>query len=199
MSLRDKATLISEEFYSTSLKLGSTAAYIGATPSELDALLSLSELDDEVLEKVSETNPPKTTWMMLANASDEELDVALSELRNRRTRDDSPRNETLDERVFSAMVQIAGPTQEQILSVLKPDIISAMVKRAESYNTLAPKNLSALKSFASWRKRGKPLTEKQTAYLKSILTQLVDSSVIVRDSIDGDKEACDFVLDTLEM
>lgn len=199
-TLRDKARLISEEYYSTSLKLDATAAYIGATPSELDALLSLSELDDEDLTRISDAKPPITTWMMLATASEEELSSALRALNEERSRSiRTHATGTIEERLYTAMVQVAGPTKEQILSTFPYDVIFAMVKRAEAYKALSPKDSKALKSFGSWRKSGKPLTDRQTTYLHGILTKLVSAGVIMRDSIDGDKEQCDFVLDTLEM
>lgn len=199
LSLYEKASIVAEEYYSTSLKLDATSAYIGATPSELDSLLALSELDDELLQKVSDANPPITTWMIIANASDEEIIAAIEEMsggRNRRKPDDV---DSIEERLFSAMIQVGGPTQEQVLSTLPYEVIGSMVKRAEAYKALTPRNLKALKGFASWRRRGKTLTEKQTSYLKSILSQLVEAKAIEREGIDKDQEYCDIVLNALEM
>lgn len=199
LSLRSKATDIAEEYYSAGLTLDATSAYIGATPSELDSLLALSELDDDLLQMVSDANPPITAWMILANANGEEIQAAVKEMsggRNRRRPEDV---DSIEERLFSAMIQVSGPTQEQVLSTLPYEVIGAMAKRAEAYKALTPRNLKALKSFASWRRRGKTLTEKQTNYLKSILMQLVDAEVVKRDGIDKDQEYCVAVLDALEM
>lgn len=198
LTLHEKVSRISEEYYSAGLTLESTAAYIGATPSELDALLSLSELEDEVLRKISEVHAPITTWMMLASANDDELEAALREMVEERKR--TPTNdESIDSRLFSAMIQVSGPTQEQLLSTLPCDIILTMANRAESFKVLTPKNLKALKSFGYYRKRGKTLTNKQVSYLRSILTQLVDADVIAHECLDDDREACEHVLKLLEM
>lgn len=50
--LGNKIDEISSLFYSEGLDLSSTAAYIKATPSELDALLSLSELNQDILDLI---------------------------------------------------------------------------------------------------------------------------------------------------
>ena len=199
LSLYDKARIVSEEYYSAGLKLDATAAYIGATSSELDSLLTLSELDDDLLRQVSDSQPPITTWIILANASDEELTAAIKELsggRNRRNRDD---RELVEERLYYAMIQISGPTPEQVLSTLSCDVIFAMAKRAESFNVLSAKNIKALKSFGMWRKRGKTLTDKQTKYLQDMLTQMAEAKAITRDGIGDDQSMCDIVLDALGM
>ena len=78
--LGDKINDISSLFYSEGLDLAGTAAFIKATPSELDALLSLGDLDEGILNLISKVNPPKTTWTMLGNASDEEVIEALNAL-----------------------------------------------------------------------------------------------------------------------
>lgn len=199
LTLYKRVRQISEEYYSSNLKLDSTAAYIGATPSELDSLLALSELDDDLLHRVSDANPPITTWMILANASEDELSAAIKELEEVRSQRRSERLESVEERLYSAMIQVSGPTPEQLLSTLSCDVIFAMANRAEAFKVLTDKNLKALKSFGMWRKRGKTLTEKQVKYMKSILTQMVDVGVIVRGGIDKDQEMCDSVLDALGM
>lgn len=199
LSLYDKVHQISEEYYSAGLKLDATAAHIGATPSELDSLLALSELDDDVLQLVSDAQPPITAWLMLASASDDEIRAAVTEMSDGRNRRQIGDDKSVEERLYSAMIEVGGPTTEQVLSTLPYDVIGAMAKRAEAFKALTPKSLKALKSFASWRRRGKTLTERQTSYLKSMLTQLAEADVIVRDSIDGDKEECDIVLDALGM
>lgn len=77
IKLGDKISSISDLFYSEGLDLSGTAAFIKATPSELEALLSLGALNSEILDMISDVNPPKTTWTMLGNASDEEIIEAL--------------------------------------------------------------------------------------------------------------------------
>ena len=77
ISLGEKILRITSVFSSEGLDLGSTAAHLHATPAELDALLSLGELDESVIERISQVNPPKTAWTMLANANEEEIEGAL--------------------------------------------------------------------------------------------------------------------------
>ena len=79
-TLGQKINSISEAYYSTGLDLATTAAYIKATPAELDALLELSEFDEDIIEMISKADPPKTTWSVLASASDEEVTQALKAL-----------------------------------------------------------------------------------------------------------------------
>ena len=77
LDLGNKITTISTDYYEVGLDLETTAAYIKATPAELDALLSLGALSDEMISLISEANPPKTIWELLANANDDEIKEAL--------------------------------------------------------------------------------------------------------------------------
>lgn len=197
LSLFDKVSAISDEYYSENLDLAGTAEFIGATPSELDSLLSLSELDEEMLRQVSDANPPITTWMILANASDEEFQAAIQTISG--NENGAKTAESLGERLYTVMIQAAGPTPDQALANLTPDVLFAMAKRAESFKATSPKNIKALKSFGSWRRRGKCLTEGQVKYLRGILDQMIGCGAIKRDGIDSDQEMCDIVLDILEM
>ena len=108
ISLAEKVYKISNDFYSANLNLMSTAAYIKATPSELDALLSLSELDDDIIEKISTINPPKTTWIMLANANCDELDEALAAMKSKKNS-----KVLYSELVYKSMIDISGPTPQR--------------------------------------------------------------------------------------
>ena len=81
ISLADRIVGVSSDFYSAGLDLATTAAFIKATPAELETLLGLSELDDEIIELISDVNPPITTWTMFMEASDEEIRNALESLK----------------------------------------------------------------------------------------------------------------------
>lgn len=197
LSLFERATAIAEEYYSASLDLAGTAEFIGATPSELDSLLSLSELDEDMLRQVSNVNPPITTWMILANASEEEFQAAIQEMGGKN--DDASPTESLGERLYAAMIQAAGPTTEQVLASLSPEVIYAMAKRAEEFKVLPDRELKALKSFAAQRRRGKVLSEKQVNWMRSMFERMVEAKAIVRGGIDSDQEMCDAVLDALEL
>ena len=59
------------------------------------------------------------------------------------------------------------------------------------------KDIKFLNSFAGQKKRGKVLSDKQIAVLMDILERLASQNVIQRDSIDGDKDLCDKVLDAI--
>ena len=83
ISLFNKVTNISQEYYSANLKLEATAAYIGATPTELDAILALSELDEDLLRQVSAVNPPKTALRRQYGSSEEAGIGGLPRTRNR--------------------------------------------------------------------------------------------------------------------
>ena len=73
LSLGDKISTISNAFYTVGLDMATTAAYIKATPAEFYAFLSLSELDEDIINLISKVNPPKTTWLLLASGNDDEI------------------------------------------------------------------------------------------------------------------------------
>ena len=197
LSLYDKVTTIADEYYSSNLDLAGTAEFIGATPSELDSLLSLSELEDDMLRRASDAKPPITTWMILANASKEEFEAAIQEIGGARVSEEV--TESLGERLYAAMIHATGPTTEQALSSLPPDVIYAMAKRAEEFKALPARELKVLKSFGGQRKRGKVLSEKQVSWMKSMFERMVEAKAIARDGIDADQEMCDVVLEALEL
>ena len=80
LSLEEKIITISDAFYSVGLDIATTANFIKATPAEFDAFLSLSNLDDDMIRIISEANPPKTTWPLLASGNDDEIKKALDAL-----------------------------------------------------------------------------------------------------------------------
>ena len=69
--------------------------------------------------------------------------------------------------------------------------------KQKSFNVLREKDANALASMAAQKTRGKVLSPKQIEYLKDILGLLAQNQVITRESIDGDAEICDRVLDAL--
>ena len=198
ISLGEKILRITSVFSSEGLDLGSTAAHLHATPAELDALLSLGELDESVIERISQVNPPKTAWTMLANANDEEIEGALSALEReaREGRTDTP-NLSVSEFVYTVMLDIAGPTTEQRVGSLSGDVLRHALKKGEDFGVLGDWDKKFLKSVSVQRKRGKTMSLKQTKQLMRILGELADKGVIKRESIDGDQEICDTLLDAL--
>lgn len=198
ITLGQRINSISEAYYSTGLDLATTAAYIKATPAELDALLELSEFDEDIIEKISKANPPKTTWSVLASASDEEVIQALQALE----RDDVSAQQkdshlTMSEFVYNTMVEISGPSLEQRIGNLSGDDLKHILKKGQDFNALSEWETKFLKSIAAQKKRGKVLSDKQSAQLIKISEGLVSKGAITRNSIDGDQEICDRILDAL--
>ena len=191
ISLADKATTISNNFYSVGLDLASTAEYIKATPAELDAILSLGGLSEEILERLSKINPPETTWELFANASESEINQALDAL-EQKTVDDS----NLSEFVFRHMSEVAGPTINQRVGMLTSSDIKKIRVKGEDFKALSEKEIKFLKSIAV-KRYSTELTDAQLEWFKDILIKLVEKGAIKRDSIDGDAELCNRVLDAL--
>lgn len=193
LSLEDKIIIISDAYYSVGLDIATTASYIKATPAEFDAFLSLSNLDDEIIKMISEACPPKTTWPLLASGNDDEIKKALAAL----STPSRSKNESVSEFIFQQMIEIAGETPEQLVAQITGGELFYLMNKAKSFTSVNQKTLDFLKSLAGQKKRGKVLSEKQLAALIDILNHLADNNVIQRDSIDGDKELCDKVLDAL--
>ena len=194
MPLGEKVAVVSSAFSSAGLDLAGTASHINATPSELDALLQLGGFDDEVLQVLSEVNPPKSTWQVLANSNDEEIQYALASLKRR---SEAPKNVSMGEYVYSVMAQMAGPTTEQKVNDFPGGTWKKIREKAEAYSALKDREIKFLKSIASWKAKGKDLTEKQLSWLVSILEELVDKGVLTHESLDGDQELCDAVLEAI--
>ena len=194
LSLEDKIITISDAFYSVGLDIATSANYIKATPAEFDAFLSLSNLDDNMIKIISEANPPKTTWPLLASGNDDEIKKALAALLT----PSRSKNESVSEYIYLQMIEIAGATTEHQVAQLTGDELFYLARKAQNFSSVNQSQLKYLNSFAGQKKRGKVLSEKQIAILISILNDLANNNVIQRESIDGDKELCDKVLDAIE-
>ena len=194
LSLEKKIIAISEAFYSVGLDIATTANFIKTTPAEIYAFLSLSNLDEDMIRMISDANPPKTTWPLLSSGNDEEIKKALSALSDI----SRSKNESVSEFIYQQMIEVAGSTSEQLISQLTGGEMFALAKKAKNFTSVSQNTLKFLNSLAGQKKRGKVLSEKQIATLKSILNNLADNKVIQRNSIDGDQELCDKVLDALE-
>lgn len=193
LSLEEKIIKISDAFYSVGLDIATTANYIKTTPAEFDAFLSLSNLDDELIRMISEADPPKTTWPLLACGSDEEIKKALMALSS----STSLKNESVSEFIYQQMIEVAGETPEQLVSQFTGGELYYLANKAKNFNSVNQKKVDFINSLAGQKKRGKVLSEKQLAALIDLLSYLADNNVIQRDSIDGDKELCNKVLDAI--
>lgn len=192
LSLEDKIIKISDAFYSVGLDIATAANYVKTTPAEFDAFLSLSNLDDDMIELISKANPPKTTWPLLASGNDDEIKKALSALAT----PSRSKNESVSEFVYQQMIEVAGETPEQLVSQLTGDELFYLANKAKSFS-VDEKDVKFLISVAGQKKRGKVLSDKQLPIVLDILNKLADNNVIQRNSIDGDKDLCDKVLDAL--
>lgn len=193
LSLGEKIITISEAFYSVGLDIATTANFIKTTPAELYAFLSLSNLNEDMIRLISDANPPKTTWPLLSSGNDDEIKKALSALLDT----SRLKNESVSEFIYQQMIEVAGFTSEQLLSQLTGGEMFALAKKAKNFMAVNPNTIKFLNSLAGQKKRGKALSDKQIAALKDILNNLADNKVIQRNSIDGDEELCDKVLDAI--
>ena len=193
-SLEEKIITISEAFYSVGLDIATTANFIKTTPAELYAFLSLSNLDEDMIRMISDANPPKTTWPLLSSGNDDEIKKALSALSDT----SRSKNESVSEFIYQQMIEVAGASSEQLISQITGGELFALAKKAKNFSSVNPYALKFLNNLAGQKKRGKVLSERQIAALKNILNNLADNNVIQRNSIDGDEELCDKVLDALE-
>lgn len=194
--LGEKILTISNDFYAVGLDLPTTAAYVKATPAEFDALLSLGGLEDSLIELISTVNPPKTTWSLLANANEEEAKMALDALLNNKTLKVS-KNSTVSEFVFQKMIEIAEPTTEQRVGMLSGIELEHILKKGQDFNAYSEWENKFMKSIVAQKKRGKTLSDKQLIQVLKILKNVAEKGVIKRDSIDGDKDICDKILNAI--
>lgn len=193
LTLENKINIISEAYYSVGLDIATTATFVKATPAEFSVFLSLSDLDDEVIAAISRANPPKTTWLLLGSGNGDEINKALVALAT----SNRSKSESVSEFVYQQMIEVAGKTPEQLISQLTGGELFYLAKKAKNFTSVNQKSLKFLNSLAGQKKRGKVLSDRQLAALMDILNGLVDNNVIQRNSIDGDEELCDKVLDSL--
>lgn len=94
------------------------------------------------------------------------------------------------------MIEVAGGTPEQRISQLTGNELFYLAKKAKSFS-INEKDLRFLNSVAGHKKRGKVLSDKQIEVLMIILNNLADNNVIQHDSIDGDEDLCNKILDAI--
>ena len=146
-----------------------------------------------MISEISKANPPKTTWPLLASGNDDEIKKALTALY------DSSRlaNEALSEFIYQQMIEVAGDTPEKIISQLTGDELYYLANKAKNFS-INEKDVKFLYSVAGQKKRGKVLSDKQIVVVINLLNTLADNNVIQRESIDGDQELCDKILDAID-
>lgn len=196
MPLDERALSISSDFYSTGLDLGTAAAYINATPSELEALLGLGGLDEELLTEIAAANPPKTAWTFLNCASEDEARHSLAALTDERGQ--AKRNHAdAGQVMYRSMVESAELTPVQKVAALSAADIRHAYEKAKQYKVNDDYMDRFMPDIARQRSRGKTLNGRQSNKLHELLEKIADAGAICRDSIDGDADICDRILDAL--
>jgi hypothetical protein len=197
---RDRSTIsdwvkrVSDIFANSQSSVIATARVLKVHPAELFAVLNLATLEDELLEKISESSPPITTWLSLSKADAKGIEAGLQALESAK----KEKNKTSPcQLVDDAIERVGGGGPTSRVAKLESNVIIHAAKKAEEYGALTPKSRAALKKFGSMRKTGKLLTPKQIGYMQGMLEDLVKRGVIKRNSQDGDQEFCNQILDAL--
>jgi len=174
------------------MTLEGTARLTGATPAEVLALLELATLEDDDLDLISKANPPATTWFLFAGANPETIQAGVAALEEPREKYESKL-----EMVYHAMRTASGPSLEERIITISGPTLGHLAHKAKQYKVLTPKARKFLVDLANRKRTGARITEKQLAWLKSLLFELVEKRVVRRDSVDNDQVECDEVLDAL--
>lgn len=194
LSIADWARKVSDTFANSQSSVIATARILKVHPAELFAVLNLATLNDEILEKISQQNPPITTWLSLSKADANGVESALEALdKAKKDKNKISPCQVVDE----AIEQVGGGGPTSRVAKLDSAAILHAAKKAEDYGALNPKSRAALKKFGSMRKTGKLLTPKQIGYMQGMLEDLISRGVIKRNSPDGDQELCDEILEAL--
>jgi hypothetical protein len=194
LTIADWVRKVSDIFANSQSSVIATARVLKINPAELFAVLNLATLEEQSLNKVSEYNPPTTTWLSLSKADAMGIEAALEALEvSRREKSKASPCQLVDDAI--ERVGGGGPTSR--VAKLDSKAVLHAAKKAEDYSALTPKSRAALKRFGSMRKTGKLLTPKQIGYMQSMLEDLVNRGVIRRNSPDGDKELCNQILDAV--
>ena len=193
-TISDWVKKVSDVFANSQSSVIATARVLKIHPAELFAVLNLATLEEQLLEKISQYNPPITTWLSLSKADSVGIEAALEALEA--ARKEKSRTSPC-QLVDDAIERVGGGGPTSRVAKLDSKTILHAAKKAEDYGALTPKSRAALKKFGSMRKTGKLLTPKQIGYMQGMLEDLVKRSVIKRDSSDGDQELCNQILDAL--
>jgi nitrogen fixation-related uncharacterized protein len=183
--------VVSRAFYESEFGIEAAAQLLDTSPGELAAVLSLATMEDECLELLNEEIPPKTTWFALAEASKEEVEIAMEALQDMSS-DESPHSV-----VKRAIREHRGPTPEERVAELPGEVFFHMATKAKQYDLLYGKARSFLFDIGKYRSAGSELSPKQADWAHDLLKQMADQGAISRDSPDDDQEECDMVLDAL--
>jgi len=188
LPIGDWVQLVSTAYFNCNTSLMGAADLLETQPAELQAVLDLASLDEADLAVVSQYNPPVTTWFFIAECPSEHLKHLLDEIK----RSDHPQSSA--GRAQTMILSFLGPTRLDAVAKLDSRDFAHLAKKAASYGALNPKGRQALSSFSTRLKQGQPLTPKQVDYAYGLIQQLVDATVVSRNSPDGDIEIMERVL-----
>ena len=183
---------VSDTFFSSGLSLNTAAKLAGVRQAEFLAALQLASLESPDLRKISAANPPRTTWLSLAKATSETIDLCIQELANKPTR-------------LSAVKVVADLVRSRSLAssfdkvgAVKGSTLIHFGKKAKEYGSLSEKNRDALISMGRKKSAGALLTAAQKKYITDLLRILVSDGVISAATKDNDHAECEEVLIALK-
>src|SRR5687768_17565919 len=82
LTLAERADIISELHLKSRLTIDGTARMAGVSAAHIKALLDLASLDDADLQRVSDANPPATTWFLFGSAESDAINAGIEALNN---------------------------------------------------------------------------------------------------------------------
>lgn len=186
--LESWVTEISQAYFDSGLSLASAARIAGARQAEFLAVLQLASLDQDSLSLVSQSNPPKTTWLTLAKASKETIELCLEQLR-----DDAGKHAAVA--IVGNLVRSrSNDAAFDAVATLPGEVIVHFGKKAKEYGALSENNRKALLSMGRSKAAGRVLSAAQRKYLADLLRQLYLDGVVSTESKDGDQPFCDLVI-----
>jgi hypothetical protein len=181
---------VADAYERTDMSLEAASTLVSVNPAEFEAVLHLATMDEDDLRFIAEDVPPKSTWFLLAGATSQGVREALAALKES---DGRPSFEVVE----AALREAQGPSEEDRVAALPPEIFKHLAAKADQYKALNPGARRALASFGTRLKGGRPLTPRQLAWATDLLEALADARVVARDSPDDDVEICNLVLDAI--
>jgi hypothetical protein len=191
MPFNEWVDAVSTEVMQSGLGVLRSARLIDVQPAEVLAVLKLASLEPEVLSEFSNRVPPRTTWLALADATQDEIIECLDALKKR------PKglfpSKVLGEHIVT---NSDSETWERVLEI-PASTLQHMYDKSVQYGCLDVKPSGALKNFARRKKNGQAFSLPQAQYLKDILNKMVDAGAISRATHDDDQILCNQVLNAL--
>lgn len=181
---------VEDAFSRSNLVIADAAELIDSTEAELEAVLRLCLLEDNILDLVSEADPPMTTWLLLTEVPSADIPEVLEAASNVTT------VQSDYQRMDAAIREVTGRSSVSAVQNIDPDLLDFALRKATAYSIWpqTKKHYRALRDFASRRRSSRPLTARQTAYARSLLNEIVESGAIRVPSPDGDDELCGAIL-----